>query len=69
MQLAEIPFAPDPRDELTRLELMVAKRADELWRMTGRARPDRELWQQAEAEVWAQGRVGGELARAGTGRW
>ncbi len=42
-------------DELTRLELLVAKRADELWRLTRGERPDRELWQQAEAEILAQG--------------
>jgi hypothetical protein len=56
MHLADMPSAPDPLDELTRLELLVAKRADELWRLTGGERPDRELWQQAEAEVWASGR-------------
>ncbi len=55
MHFADITFGPDPLDELTRLELLVAKRADELWRLTRGARPDRELWQQAELEVWARG--------------
>lgn len=55
MHFADITFGPDPLDELTRLELLVAKRADELWRATRGARPDRELWQQAELEIWTQG--------------
>jgi len=55
MHFAEITFGPDRLDELTQLELRVAKRAEELWRLTRGARPDRELWQQAEAEIWQQG--------------
>lgn len=54
MHYADITLGPDWPDELTQLELRVAKRADELWRLTRGARPDRELWQQAEAEIWQQ---------------
>ena len=47
------PFRPSEYlDELTRMELRVAQRADELLHQTNARRSDRELWQEAEAEVW-----------------
>jgi hypothetical protein len=44
--------SPESLDELTRMELRVAQRADELLHQTNTRRSDRELWQEAEAEVW-----------------
>lgn len=40
-------------DELTQVQLSVAKRADDLSRASGGESAGRDFWREAESEVWA----------------
>jgi hypothetical protein len=43
------------QDDLLRLEMKIAQRADQLWRNNGRTRGhDLQHWLQAEREIWAR---------------
>jgi hypothetical protein len=55
MQNEPIRGARDERDHLLHLELMIARRADELARETG-ARGDLDLWLEAERQILVQQR-------------
>ncbi len=72
LQSANSSPVPESLDELTRLELLVAKRADELGQRARGERSDREVWQQAEAEIWRQGNsaesAGAERSTSGSPR-
>ncbi len=47
-----LPPTPAAEDELTRIELMIARRADELMRQRSGSMPPADVWREAEAEVW-----------------
>jgi len=53
MNTAEITLENPASDEIMRLLLDVARRADELMRRSGSAVGERDFWREAEAEVFA----------------
>lgn len=40
-------------DELAKLEIEIARRADELKRIVGPADSGRDFWSEAESEIWS----------------
>jgi hypothetical protein len=52
MSILEPPTPSTDLDELSRLELSIAQRTDELLRQDAGRHPDRNFWQEAEREIW-----------------
>lgn len=50
---SDLPCTSTELDELTRLELTIARRADELRRSLDSGHPAQDCWQEAECEVWS----------------
>ncbi len=57
MNNAEATFDGTASDEIVRLLLSVARRADELMRGSGNVRDERDFWREAEVEVLAESGV------------
>lgn len=47
------PPAVAEHDELFHLELCIAQRADELYRLDNGFNPERDFWNEAEQEIWS----------------
>jgi hypothetical protein len=53
MNDSDLPCTSKELDELTCLELNIARRADELSRSLSSGRPSQDCWQEAEREIWS----------------
>ena len=52
MHILAPPFSIAGLDDLSQLQLSIARRADELLRSHGGRHPERDFWDEAEREIW-----------------